>query len=222
VRRGSARADRLSDRLSILARLQLGLEALYRVETRLAIDAFLINEAAREALPAARAPREQLFVQQEGDELGLALFVDAAALANLERHDPAARLDESNFADFCLAIEGVSHFVYLALRAAHDRAVSQLELELQAEVDKFACCVLLAGGHRDLRQRLYGDVTFADDLDADEGARYRAANNEARRYAGSLERRFVQSARMEGLLTELRDFYRMDLPAKLGHIARFG
>ena len=68
-----------------------------------------------------------------------------AALANLERHDPATRLDETNFADFCLAVEGVSHFIYVALRAADDRGVSQLELELQAEVDKFACCVLVAG-----------------------------------------------------------------------------
>jgi hypothetical protein len=216
----AARAARISDRLSILTRLQLGLESLYRVETRLRIDAFVIDEASRDELPTARAPREQLLLRQEGEELGLALFVDAAALANLERHDPAACLDERNFTDFCLAVEGVSHFVYLALRAARDRAVSQLELELQAEVDKFACCVLVAGATPDLRRRLYGDVQFADDLDDAESARYRAANNGARRYAGALERRYVRSERTEGLLTELRRFYRMDLPDKLGHIAR--
>jgi hypothetical protein len=200
--------------------LQLGLEALYRVETRLPIDAFVIDAAARAAHPTKRAPREQLLVQEDAGELGLGLFVDAAALENLERNDPATRLDERNFTDFCLAVEGVSHFVYVALRAAGDRSVSQLELELQAEVDKFACCVLVAGAAPDWRRRLYGDVHFAADLAADESARYRAANNEARRYAGSLERRYVHSDRMEGLLTELRGFYRMDLPEKLGHIAR--
>jgi hypothetical protein len=206
--------------ISVLARLQLGLETLYRVETRLPIDAFLIDEAARAELPVARAPREQLLMREDGGELGLALFVDGAALANLERHDPAARLDETNFADFCLAVEGVSHFIYVALRAADDRGVSQLELELQAEVDKFACCVLLAGSGPDLRGRLYGDVLFAADLDTDERARYQAANNQARRYAGALERRYVRADRTEGLLSELRRFYRMDLPDKLGHIAR--
>lgn len=222
MRRGSARADRLSDRLSILARLQLGLEALYRVETRLAIDAFVIDEAARAALPTARAPREQLLVREDAGEMGLGLFVDGAALANLERHDPAVRLDERNFADFCLAIEGVSHFIYVALRAADDRTVSQLELELQAEIDKFACCVLVAGGASDWRRRLYGDVQFAEELDDNERARYQAANNQARRYAGTLERRYVRTDRLDGLLAELRRFYRMDLPDKLGHIARFG
>ncbi|HLK90594.1 MAG TPA: hypothetical protein VKZ18_11905 [Polyangia bacterium] len=216
----SAPAARLQDRLSILARLQRGLEALYRVETNLAIDAFMIDAAARAATPTTRAPREQLLVRQEDGELGLGLFLDADALANLERNDPSARLDERNFTDFCLAVEGVSHFVYVALHAAGDRAVSQLELELQAEVDKFACCVLVAGASSDLRRRLYGEVHFAADLDDDERARYQAANNEARRYAGALERRYVRAERTEGLLAELRRFYRMDLPDKLGHIAR--
>ena len=139
----------------------------------------------------ARAPREQLLLREADGELAMALFVDAAALANLERNDPAARLDDDNFTDFCLAVEGVSHFVYLALRAAQSRPVSQLELELQAEVDKFACCLLVAGTAASLRRRLYGDVVYADDLDADERERYRTANREAGRYAAALERRFL-------------------------------
>src|SRR5205814_9322173 len=92
---------------SLLARLQLGLEALYRVETRLTIDAFVIDDDARERFNAARAPREQLLLREDDGELGMALFVDAAALANLERHDPGACLDDHNFSDFCLAVEGV-------------------------------------------------------------------------------------------------------------------
>jgi len=208
-------------RLSVLARLQLGLEALYRVETRLPIEAFVVGAAARDAAlgGGARTPREQLVIREADGELAMALFVDEAALSNLERHDPADRLDQHNFSDFCLAVEGVSHFIYLALCAAGDRAVSQLELELQAEVDKYACCVLLAGRDPELRRRLYGDVRFADDLDADERARYQAANAGADRYAAALERRFVQTDRTEALLAELRRFYRMALADKLGRIA---
>ena len=185
---------------SLLARLQLGLEALYRVETRLAIDAFVIDAVQRGQMQPARAPREQLLLREMDGELGMALFVDAAAIANLERHDPAARLDERNFADFCLAVEGVSHFVYVALAAARQRPVSQLELELQAEVDKFVCCFLVGGVIADLRLRLYGDV----------------------RYAAALERRFTTRAETGGLLAEVRRFYRMDLPDKLGRIAQLG
>ena len=198
-------------RLSVLARLQLGLEALYRVETRLPIDAFVVGAEARDAAlgGAGRTPREQLVVRQ----------ADQEALANLERHDPGARLDERNFGDFCLAVEGVSHFIYLALCAAGDRPVSQLELELQAEVDKYACCLLLAGRDPELRRRLYRDVHFAEDLAPEERDRYQAANAEADRYAAALERRYVHHDRTDALLAELRRFYRLALPEKLGRIA---
>jgi len=213
-------------RLSVLARLQLGLEALYRVETRLTIDAFVVDAEARDAAlgdpqlgQRARTPREQLVVQQSDGELAMALFVDESALANLEQNDPAAGLDDRNFGDFCLAVEGVSHFVYLALCAAGDRAVSQLELELQAEVDKYACCLLMAGRDPALRRRLYRDVHFADDLDADERDRYQAANTGADRYAAALERRYVDTDRTDALFTELRRFYRLALPEKLSRIA---
>jgi hypothetical protein len=216
-RRVGARGRR---RASILARLQRGLEALYRVETNLQVDAFVIDDEQRRRAGVARAPREQLLVREDAGELGMGLFVDRAALANLERHDPNLGLDEANFADFCVALEGVSHFVYLALCAAGQRRVSALELELQAEVDKFVCCVLLQGAEPDLRRRLYDDVRFLDDLDADERDRYRTANAEAARYAAALERRFVREDRVAEMLVEVRRFYRMGLEDKRGHIQR--
>jgi len=219
-----------SDRRSVLSRLQRGIESMYRVDTRLDVEAFLINDGERDSAGVARAPREQLLVRQTGDdEIKLGLFVDQEAVSNLEKNDPARSLDQSNFADFCLAVEGVSHFVYVALCAAGERSVSALELELQAEVDKFACCLLVSGdggtggadGHaRGLRRRLYHEVTFAGDLTADERARYRVANVEAGRYAAALSREFVAGDRLSDLLPELRQFYRLDLDGKLGHIAR--
>ena len=217
ARPGGARHER---RLSVLARVQLGLEALYRVETRLDVESFVIDEREREATGVARAPREQLLVQQADDELSMGLFVDARAIDNLERHDPSHGLHAANFGDFCLVVEGVSHFIYLALCAAVERRVSALELELQAEVDKFACCVLLHPGADDLRHRLFRDVRFAEDLEPLERERYRTANDEADRYAESLQRRFVEPERLDEMLADLRRFYRLSLSDKLGHIAR--
>jgi hypothetical protein len=158
---------------SVLSRLQQGLESLYRVETRLDVDAFIVADCERgqalaEGEEVKRRPREQLLVEHAAGELGLGLYVDAEALQNLERHDPVRGLGEHNFGDFCLAVEGVSHFIYVALCAASDRSVTALELELQAEVDKFVTCLLLGAAvaqrSRRLRARLYEDVRFADDL----------------------------------------------------------
>lgn len=211
-------AGRHHGRLSVLTRLQLGLEAIYRVETRLDVEAFLIDEEQRQKSGVARSPREQLLVRESADELSMALFVDAKAIENLERHDPAQGLHAANFADFCLAVEGVSHFIYLALCAAVERRVSQLELELQAEVDKFACCVLMDPNADDLRRRLFQEVSFAEDLEPGERERYRTANDEADRYAGALQRQFVEPDRLGDMLADLRRFYRLGLRDKLSHI----
>jgi hypothetical protein len=211
-------------RPSVVGRLQRGLEAVYRVETGLDVDVFMVGEEARHRALASgttRRPREQLLVSEAEGELGLALFLDRRTLANLDRHDPAAGLSEANFGDFCLAVEGVSHFIYVARCAASDRSVTALELELQAEVDKFVSCTLLSSGHDPgaLRERLYeGDL--ADDLDEAERDRYRTANDEAHRYARSLERRFIQAGHLGAMLAELRRFYRLTLTDKLHHISR--
>jgi len=206
----------------VLGRLQRGLETVYRVQTQLDVNAFMLGEDQRDQAlgPEGRRPREQLLVSQSGQELSLGLFLDEEALANLRRHDPAGGLSEQNFWDFCLAVEGVSHFIYVALCAARDRSVTALELELQAEVDKFVSCTVVQG-ERDaagLRERLYDRVTLDGDLDADERARYRLANDQARRYSLSLERRYLSRGRVEEMLIELRRFYRLGLQEKLQHI----
>lgn len=204
----------------MLARLQKGLERMYRIETEVSVDDFVIDERARRELGVARAPREQLLVSGDGDEVSLGLFVDQRALCNLERHDPSHRLDERNLGDFLLAVEGVSHFVYLTWRARHDHRVSALELELQAEVDKYVTCLLC--GHVDrsaeLRRRLFEEFSFEPDLDDEERDRYRTANSNAQRYSASLERRFVNAGRIADMLGELRRFYRLPLDGKLDHI----
>ena len=204
----------------MLARLQRGLEHMYRIETEVSVDDFVIGDQARRELGVGRAPREQFLVSEEDGEVSLGLFVDQRALSNLERHDPIRRLDDRNLGDFLLAVEGVSHFVYLTWRAQHDHRVSALELELQAEVDKYVTCLLC--GHPDrsaeLRRRLFEEFSFEPDLDDEERARYRTANSNAQRYSASLERRFVQPGRIADMLGELRRFYRLPLDGKLDHI----
>jgi hypothetical protein len=211
---------------TLLSRIQHGLERLYRIATGVDVRDFVLDPAARAAAldHGSRAPREQLLLAEDGGELSLGLFVDPSVVANLERHDPAATLGDHNAGDFLLAVEGVSHFVYAVWCAQAGRPVSALELELQAEVDKYVTCLLLAGhGHRASaawRRRLYDDVTFEPDLDAIERDRYRAANDGARHFAAPLERRFVACRRVVDMFDELRRFYRLSLPAKLDHIGR--
>jgi hypothetical protein len=220
-----------------LARVQGGLETLYRVHTGLAVDDFVIDEPTRDAVAPTRRPKEQLLVCEDEGEMALALFIAPIVLANLAQHDPGRRLGDHNLGDFLLAVEGVSHFIYAIHCARADRPVTQLELELQAEVDKYVTCLLTPSvtaqsgdrGHwygyglaqsTALRHRLFGDAEYEPDLDHDERDRYRAANDNAHRYATWLEETFVAPRRIPEMLAELRGFYRLSMAAKLEKIAR--
>ena len=197
---------------------------MYRVETALDVTDFLVGDDQRAALNIERAPKEQLLIQQEAGELSLGLFVDERTLQNLADRDPRRRLDDRNLQDFLYAVEGVSHFVYLVHRARVERPVSAVELELQAEVDKYLVALLVWWSQcgeppEKLRRRLFAQVSFHGDLSSEERERYELANSAAGEYAASLEQRFVRVRAIEDLLAEVRKFYRKGLAEKLEHIS---
>ncbi len=209
---------------AILRALQGGLEQTYRVSTELDVGDFLVD-AERSRDLAARASEEQLLVHEVDGELSVGLYVDARALAHLERADPRQRLDDENLGDFLLALEGVSHFVYLTHRAQAKRSVSAVELELQAEVDKWLVALLVCWDQQgappaDLRERLFRRVRYLPDLDAEERGRYQLANDAANEYTRSLEDRYVRRHAVGDMLGELRRFYSLGLAGKLDRIRR--
>lgn len=199
-----------------LARMQRGLETLYRVDTGVEVGDFVIGEAVRDELAPARKPREQLLVMEDTGELAVALFIHPQVLASLD-----TGIGRHNLGDVLLAIEGVSHFIYAIQCARSERRVTQLELELQAEVDKYVTCLLHeVDTSAALRARLFADCAYEDDLDGDERERYQVANDNAHRYAAWLEETFVARRRIPQMLDELRRFYRQGLAGKLATIAR--
>jgi hypothetical protein len=200
-----------------LGAVQRGLEQLYRLQTGVRVEDYVVDEDVRSALSPVRRPREQLLVSEHGGELSLALFVDAQAVNNLSGHDGfvcGRHLD-----DFLLALEGVSHFVYTVVCAQRDRQVSALELELQAEVDKYVTCLLQSEANvaasEYWQRRLFVDCQYDEDLDVEEQQRYRVANDNALRYCEFLHRAFVVPRRIPDMLRELRHYYRRGLAEKL-------
>ena len=167
-------------------------------------------------------PETLLLAEREG-ALDVGLYLDAALLARLDASAPLARLDDDNLEDFCTALEGVSHFTCVTWCAARGREVSLLGLEMQAEVDKYAAAVLVAGTQRDgqlvrgLHARLFEQVRYRDGLDARLGALYARANAYAARFCRRLEERFLRrrQARVREMLGELRRFYRLGDAGKL-------
>jgi hypothetical protein len=210
-----------------LAFIQEDLEAIYGVEAPRVHEYLLCRAEARAVGRTPRAPEELLMVEEE-DGVALGLYLDDTVMAAAEETDPHDRRPRltarGSLAPVACAAEGVSHFLYVATRARAGRPVSLLELEVQAEVDKFALLLLhlwrrgLRRMSRALRRRLFERVRYHAHLDAEALHRYREANRLGGGYARWLEGRFVEDADIEGLLRELRAMYRLGGGVKLAYL----
>jgi hypothetical protein len=180
--------------------VQTALELFYQLEEAPRIRSFLRLSQDGE--------REALRVRDAEDGV-----VEIEVVAPLLSERPA--LD-----DVCQLIEGVSHFVYVADRARCERPATQLELELQAEVDKYVLLVLDSerfdvGLARAVHARLYQWVRFAHPEGTEAGDRYRMANDLAARLVRRVEERYAQRGRRDAMREALARFYRMGLGEKL-------
>jgi hypothetical protein len=215
----------------LLRRMQSLLTRLYDAPVEHDAEDFLICDPRqlREVVGDAAGPisDEQVFVVQEEGGVRIGLFIDQPVLERLERHDPLEALDRHNLPDFCTALEGVSHFHYLAWSLARERPVSLLELELQAEVDKYATALSLLTQQRDgafpvdLHARMFNGVRFLPQLAEASRRRYEEANRHAARYCRQLDQRYLHPRRWqpEKWLAELRRFFRCGHQEKIRQLA---
>jgi hypothetical protein len=213
----------------VLRGLQSLLGRLYDVDLDHDVYDYLVTDRSAlrdvEAGLDTRDQEEELLLAETPDGAGVALYLDPNLLRRLEGADPVGALTEDNLADYCTALEGVSHFVYSTWRLEQDLPVSLLELETQAEVDKYAVTVFLladqqGGGYpAQVHARLFDRVSFDERLEPQQYHRYRTAHRCAAHYCRRLEHRFVTrgQARIEALVRELRKFYRLGSTAKLSH-----
>jgi hypothetical protein len=215
----------------VLQQLQDLLAGIYDLPMQHRVYDFLFTE--RERLPQTLRESntdEQLLVLDEGGAAAVGLFLDPQLLERLALANPLEALHAGNLADYWTALEGVSHFIYLAWNAGHDRGVSLLELELQAEIDKYVSSWLLlreqdparypAELHRLLFERSRVDVRLA----GERCELYREANQYAARFCRRLERQLSDREAPTGreVLAELRRFYRLSRERKMTHIQRNG
>jgi hypothetical protein len=211
----------------VLRPLQRLLETIYDAPCGHDVRDFLFTE--RRQLPASRrelAADEELVLIEQRRGCRLGLYIDGAVLARLEHRDPLRALDGENIADFWTALEGVSHFSYLMWNAGHARGVSQLELELQGEVDKYiASFWLLRAQHpghhpRELHPALFERTRIDPELPAARRQLYAAASRYASRFCGRVEAALLSNrpALRRAAIAGLRRFYRLNCTRKLRHI----
>lgn len=190
----------MGGRPTLASRIQARLHRTYGIEEAPPVDGFIVE--------ADGAARETVRVREGDGELEVEVALPRSALVS-----PRPTLDE-----LCQVVEGVSHFLYLAERARRELPTTQLELEIQAEVDKYVVLVLRDVLHRRgaafdparsraMRARLFERVVFFHPSGTEVGERYRVANDVGARVARGIERELATYGRTEAARAFLRRFY---------------
>jgi hypothetical protein len=204
--------------------MQARVEKLAGIQTHLKVTDFVIGHEVRNTIKGALPGiPEQLFVCENDDEMELALFVEPSIITNLEKDDPLQTLHHGNLEPFCVALEGVSHFVFVTYRARLGRPVTPLELEIQGEVDKFVHALMLmtsqgASLHstaKALDLLLFEHWELRPEVEESVSDRYRVASKAAAQFCKHLIMQHRQDDDFNRLRRRARAYYHRGLAEKL-------
>lgn len=215
----------------LLKKIQQQFEKIYQLPQDLSIEDFLINEEALEKLQGKQCTplttpnlKGLMLLLPEEDELSLAIYLNEQVINNLHKHSPFLGLNETNIHDFCIMAEEVSHFLYATWKARHSIQITRLELELQAEVDKFIICTFYCSNHETcfdrtiLKELLFETFNLEKGLPVELKDRYSTASKFALHYCHFLENHFIKKDHLRQMMGEIRRFYRLGQTDKISHI----
>ena len=209
----------------MLASILQHIDRVYDLDLDVDIQDFLVTPemCARLGHDEAHA---SVFVREHdaGDEIELGVYIGESELDELSKIDLTQAIHPESFEILVTVIEEVSHFAYLVFSASREHQVTQLELELQAEVDKYVTATLLLAAKNEGRvranvlERLFGDFEVRRGLDSRRRDRYTAAASLASRYCSYVVEASLGRESLNTLLPELRSFYRLSQRGKIGRI----
>lgn len=210
----------------LLNQIQLQLQDRYDLDIPYCIEEFVSSDrrvAAQLAdthentgLERPKVDEEVVFIEQHRDSLEFTVYFDEQLLESVAQ-------SRSDLDGVCTVVEGASHAVCLLWHAHNDRQLRPVDLELQAEIDKFVVLmetITDSATRQALHRRLFSHSRILPDAGSALYERYKVANSLASDYCQWLSYRFIDGNNRAELNGELSRFYRLSGRAKFDYIQR--
>lgn len=202
---------------TVVRQIDRALKDIYRIPTPQNAESFLVRH------PVGDQPFDGALLVQPGADLSLGIYLSEHVRRNLAdfRRSRQAELVEGwtvpQLNAFLVAVEEVSHFHCLLHHVHHGATVTQLEMEIQGEIDKFLLAFFAGalGAHPTdaafyaLFEQLFQKFHWAEGVGAAERARYEEANQLAKAFILKWAIGIWDPARRERHFALLRRFYRL-------------
>lgn len=210
----------------LLNQVQNQLETIYGIGLAERAEEFLINKnEARDLMPQTEIPKELFLARKPSNEtVEVALFLDTNLLENLNRNDPFISINENNLNDFCVLIEGISHFVYFLWKSHNQHSITQLEMEIQAEIDKYLMLLFYSQTNdksntmTQVFDKLFANFTLIEMFAYGHRAQPNTALDLAMRYCHRLQNKWRNKNDFSEIINEIRRFYNFSHEEKIRHI----
>lgn len=200
----------------VLNTLQGVIQHVYEIDLGHRVADFTTSDPAfARQYGSPHRPMEQLIFREDGDDVDVSLYLDPRVVDALDE----LPVENASINMMCLAVEGVSHFVHFCWRSQYKVDVSLLELEIQAEVDKYVLLTDLYG-EPGMHRRLFEHYLYQHGMSRQLHERYKSANRFAAKYCRKLEKDYIRPGRTGEMLNELRRFCRKSQREKIHAIER--
>ena len=222
---------------NVVIKIDRAIKQLYNLESPHRAENFLIepNSPKARSIPIKPISDQQAAViikysAKDASNVDLGIYFGDKIKADLSRMEAIepAQWPHQELNALSVAAEEISHFHYLVDRFQAEQRVTQLELELQGEIDKFLLIFYLVqqtmGESREIFEKIFEQVfhhfTWAGNLSAEQKQRYEQANAQARQFVKNFGDTMWGRRSQDQCLEYLRYFYRLTQSEKLGFISR--
>ncbi len=221
----------------VVIKIDRAIKQLYNLDVSHRAENFIIepNSAKSRTIPVEAASGQQAavivkFTAKDPSNVDLGIYFGDQIKADISRMESIepAQWPHQELNALSVVAEEISHFHYLVDRFQAEQRVTQLELELQGEIDKFLLIFYLVqqtmGESRQLFETIFEQVfyrfTWAGNLSDEQKQRYVQANEQARQFVKNFGDTMWGRRSQEQCLEYLRHFYRLSQTEKLGFISR--
>ncbi|MCB0307829.1 MAG: hypothetical protein KDD48_00540 [Bdellovibrionales bacterium] len=160
--------------------------------------------------------RPQVVLKEDEGELSLAVHLGSEIVDRVREHG----WSNLELHEFMTAAEEISHFLYLGYSATQDKQVSLLDVEVQAEIDKFLLALHYFPDDEEVITRLFERIHWREGLTKAEEWRYREANRLGLRMATWINQNVREGTMQSDTVEFLRLFYRMETTKRLSKVEK--
>jgi hypothetical protein len=191
--------------------LQKKIEKIYRLHSCPEALQYMISPKQFRKL-SKFSDNPQVIYVDEGQDATMGIYLGPSLFRQIKKKSKIF-----SFQDFCVMAEEISHFIYLIWSKSNEKKINLLDLEVQAEIDKFILASEFFGSKEEIFEKMFEKFNMRKNLQPEEEERYFTANRLGKKFAIEMLRKKLSISRR---MNWLRLFYRQTITNRISMIEK--